>query len=147
MAGTAIDMDEMDDIRGTVGDRADLGDLADLLGQLLTIEHAGWRSLCDGAAADFYGELMTDDGVMVLANGQIMDRDDVVHALRDAAPWSAYDIDAPRAVRAGPEATALVYVGTGRRDEADPFVGAMSSVYRLVDGRWRLALYQQSPRA
>ena len=48
--------------------------------ELLDLEHAGWRSLCDGSGSQFFGELMTEDGVMVLANGTVMNRDDVVNA-------------------------------------------------------------------
>ena len=42
--------------------------------ELLDLEHAGWRSLCDGTGDRFYGSLMTDDAVMVLANGMVLDR-------------------------------------------------------------------------
>ncbi|WP_393916544.1 hypothetical protein [Halostreptopolyspora alba] len=37
----------------------------------LELEHRGWRPLCDGTGADFYGSLMTEDGVMVLAHGAL----------------------------------------------------------------------------
>jgi hypothetical protein len=47
----------------------------------------------------------------------------------------------------GDDAAALVYVGTARREDGDPFVGAMTSVYQRVGGEWRLALYQQTPVA
>ena len=39
------------------------------------IEHDGWDALCRGTGADFYGTLMTDDAVMVLVNGAVLDRD------------------------------------------------------------------------
>ena len=45
---------------------------------LIDLESRGWDSLCDGTGADFYGQLMTDDGVMVLGNGAAMDRDEVL---------------------------------------------------------------------
>jgi hypothetical protein len=120
--------------------------LDELMMHLLSLEHAGWRSLCDGTASDFYGELMTDDALMVLANGDVMTHDDVVRALDGAPTWTGYSIDAPRLVHVGPDTAALVYVGSGRRDGSPPFVGAMSSVYRHEDGRWRLTLYQQTAR-
>jgi len=116
--------------------------------ELVDLERAGWDSLCDGTGSDFYGKLMTDEALMVLANGEIMTRDDVVTALRDAPPWASYDLDDVRIVPLGADAAALVYVGTGHRDGASaPFVGAMSSVYVRLDGSWRLALYQQTRRA
>jgi hypothetical protein len=45
----------------------------------------------------------------------------------------------------GDDAAALVYLGTARREDGEPFVGAMASVYQRVGGEWRLALYQQTP--
>jgi hypothetical protein len=115
--------------------------------ELLDMEHAGWASLCNGTASDFYGDLMADDGVMVLANGTVMNRDEVVHALRNAPPWAAYDIDDVRLVPLGANSTAIVYLGTGHRGgEEPPFVGVMTSVYVERDGNWKLALYQQTPK-
>ncbi len=113
---------------------------------LLDLERRGWDSLCDSTGARYYGDLMTDDGIMVLADGSVMDRDAVVASLEHAPPWQSYDIEDVRFVDAGGEAAAIVYVGTGYRDGDQPaFVGIMSSVYVRQDGRWRLALYQQTP--
>ncbi len=88
---------------------------------------------------------MIPEGVMVLANGQVMTRDEVVEALAQAPPWASFEIDDVRVVPIGAEAASLVYVGTARRDDGDPFVGAMSSTYVRRDGTWKLALYQQTP--
>jgi hypothetical protein len=116
--------------------------------ELLEIERKGWDSLCDGSGANFYGRVMTDDALMVLANGMVMDRGQVVDALGQSPPWSSYAIDDVRLVELGADAAALVYVGTARRNgEGEPFVGAMSSVYRRIGDEWRLALYQQTPVA
>ena len=112
---------------------------------LLDLERSGWDSLCAATGGDFYGSIMTDDAVMVLANGQVMTRDDVVAALSDAPAWESYEIEDPRVVPVGDSSAALVYQGTGRRNGSPPFVGAMTSVYvRKRDG-WKLALYQQTP--
>src|SRR5829696_9249283 len=114
--------------------------------ELLEMEHAGWASLCNGTASDFYGDVMTDDAVMVLANGTVMTRSDVVDALRDAPPWAAYEIDDVRFIPLGQGSTAVVYLGTGHRGgDEPPFVGVMTSVYVERDGDWKLALYQQTP--
>jgi len=114
---------------------------------VLELEHAGWASLCDGTGSEFFGELMTDDAVMVLANGTVMTRNDVVEALRQAPAWAGYEIDDVRLVQIGEGSTAVVYVGTGRRnDDEPPFVGVMTSVYVRRDGDWKLALYQQTPK-
>jgi len=113
---------------------------------LLDLERRGWDSLCDSSGSQFYGDLMTDDGVMVLANGAVMNRDAVVASLEHAPPWQSYDIDDVRLIEAGSDAAGLVYVGTGYRDGDQPaFVGVMSSFYVRQGGRRRLALYQQTP--
>jgi len=115
--------------------------------ELLDMEHAGWASLCNGTASEFYGDAMTDDAVMVLANGTVMTRDEVIQALRNAPPWAAYEIDDVRFVSVGANSTAVVYLGTGHRGEEEPsFVGVMTSVYVERDGHWKLALYQQTPK-
>ncbi|HEY9266409.1 MAG TPA: nuclear transport factor 2 family protein [Mycobacterium sp.] len=112
--------------------------------ELLELEHAGWKSLCDGTGDEFYGAIMTSDSLMVLANGMVMDRDAVTAALGQSPPWARYEIEDARLIDIGPDTAALVYTGKGWRDDGDPFVGAMSSVYHRTGDGWKLALYQQS---
>ncbi|MGN6203927.1 nuclear transport factor 2 family protein [Humibacter sp.] len=118
----------------------------DLLQTLLDLERAGWDSLCESRGDAFYGRIMTDDAVMVLANGEVMDRDAVVASLGQAPPWSTYELADVRLMRVGIDGAALVYRGTARREPSGPaFTALMSSVYLRRDGEWRLALYQQTP--
>lgn len=115
------------------------------LESLLDMERRGWDSLTDRRGGDFYGRLMTPDAVMVLVNGMVLDRDGVVQSLNDSPPWSSYELSDERVVGVGAEAAALVYTASARRDdEPEAFVALMSSVYRVVDGELRLALYQQT---
>lgn len=114
--------------------------------EVLEIEHAGWRALCDGSGGEFYGSLMTDEAKMILANGSVMDRGQVVDALSQAPPWDSYAIDAPSTIRLGDDAVALTYTGTGVRGE-QRFVGVMTSVYVRSGRDWKLAVYQQTPQA
>lgn len=117
----------------------------DLQAALVALERRGWDSLCDSTGDAFYGQVMTEDAVMVLANGEIMDRDTVVAALGQAPPWRTYDITDIRLVHAGPGSAALVYRGTAYREADEPaFIGLMSSVYVWRNDEWRLALYQQT---
>jgi ketosteroid isomerase-like protein len=119
-----------------------------VIDELLELEHAGWKSLCERRGDKFYGSLMTDDAVMVLANGMVMDRATVTSALGESPPWARYEITEVRLVEIADDAAALVYTGSGWRDGADePFVGAMSSVYRRTADGWKLALYQQSAKS
>lgn len=114
--------------------------------ELLELEHQGWQSLCDSTGAEFYGSVMTDDGVMVLAHGAVLDREAVVASLGDAPPWRTYEIADERLVELGDRDAILVYTGRAYRDDDEPaFVALMSSVYTRRDDGWKLALYQQTP--
>jgi hypothetical protein len=117
----------------------------DVLDTLLDLERRGWAALCDGTAAGFYAEVMAADGLMVLANGAVMDRGTVVAALGGSPPWSDWDMADVRLVPAGPDAAALVYRARARREGAPEFTGAMTSLYVRSGGGWRLALYTQTP--
>lgn len=117
-----------------------------MLDELLDLEHQGWKSLCDGTGADFYGRTMTGDGVMVLAHGQVFDRQTVIDSLSAAPPWRTYDIADERLISLGEDHAILVYTGRAYRDEGEAaLVALMSSVYSRSGGTWRLALYQQTP--
>ncbi|MFC9994818.1 nuclear transport factor 2 family protein [Nocardia sp. NPDC127526] len=117
-----------------------------LLKELLELEHAGWDSLCDNTGADFYAALMTDDALMILANGTVMNRATVTASLREAPPWLTYEITDQKLVHAGPNTAILVYTATAHRaDHEPPFRALMSSVYVRTNNRWSLALYQQTP--
>lgn len=123
----------------------DMVDTDDVLREILELEHAGWRSLCDGTGHEFYGRMMTEEACMVLAGGTVMSRDTVTNALRDAPPWDGYEIDDASVSMLHGGAALLRYTGTGRRDDADDFTAIMSSVYVRVERGWRLASYQQTP--
>lgn len=117
-----------------------------MLDELLDLEHQGWKSLCTSTGAEFYGRIMTSDGVMVLAHGQVFDRQGVVDSLNEAPPWRTYDITDERLISLDEDRAILVYTGRAYRDENEPaFIALMSSVYTRHDGNWRLALYQQTP--
>jgi uncharacterized protein DUF4440 len=118
----------------------------DLRETLLDIERRGWDSLCAGMGGDFYGDLMTAEAVMVLANGAVMNRDAVVRSLEQAPPWRTYEISDARVIPCSRDSATLVYVGTAYRESDEPaFVGVMSSVYLREGDEWHLALYQQTP--
>ena len=115
---------------------------------LLDIERRGWDSLRSGTGAAFYGDVMTDDAVMVMANGAVMHRSDVVTALRDAPAWAKFELGDAEVVPVGDRAAAVVYRATAYRSaDEPPFECVMSSVYVADGDDWRLALYQQTPAA
>ncbi|AQQ14909.1 hypothetical protein CGLAU_04675 [Corynebacterium glaucum] len=119
--------------------------MADLtLESLLELERMGWDALCESRGGAFYGELMLDDGLMVLVNGFVLTRDAVVESLNGAPAWASYELSDERLVPMGTNAAALVYRAVARRDGEEPFEAIMTSVYHHVDGKPRLAVYQQT---
>lgn len=111
---------------------------------ILALEQQGWESLCRGNGAGFYGQLMTDDAVMVLAHGLVLDRSAVIASLDDAPTWDRYEISDARLVQVNDDAVILVYTGRASRADEPPFHAVMSSVYARSSGLWRLTLYQQT---
>lgn len=125
-------------------DSTDATDRIDLqLDQLLELEHAGWRSLCAATGGAHYGPLMTDDAVMVLVNGMVLDREQVIASLDQSPPWDDYEIAEPRRIALGDDSAALVYRATAHRG-TDTFTALMTSTYRIIDDAPRLAVYQQT---
>lgn len=111
---------------------------------LLALERRGWDPLCDGTGGEVYGALMTPEARMVLVDGSVLDRDAVAASLDGAPTWSSYEIAEPHVIPLGADAAALVYSATARRGDEPPFTALMTSVYRVVDGSPRLALYTQT---
>jgi Domain of unknown function (DUF4440) len=112
---------------------------------LVEIEHEGWQALCTGgdAGADLFAGLMAPGAVMVMADGSILGRDDVVSALRDATPWDTYTIEEPSVVPISADVHAVVYVATGRRGDV-AFRGVLTSTYVNTSDGWLLAFHQQT---
>lgn len=114
---------------------------------LVELEHEGWQALCTGggAGADFYAGIMAPGAVMLMANGMILQRDDVVAALRDSPPWDTYTIEEPSVVPVTEDVHTLVYAATGRRGDTE-FRGVMASTYVHTSDGWLLAFHQQTAR-
>ncbi|MCG7422562.1 nuclear transport factor 2 family protein [Micrococcus sp. ACRRV] len=114
------------------------------MNHLRDLERAGWDALCRSEGADFYGNLMPDDGVMILVNGAVLDRDAVMASLNAAPAWDNYELTDERLIPAGPSAATLVYRAKAHRGEEPPFEAIMSSTYTNVDGSTQLTVYQQT---
>lgn len=112
--------------------------------RLMNLERQGWNSLTRSEGGDFYGRLMTDDAVMILVNGMVLDRAMIAASLNDSPPWDSFELTGERLVPVSDDVAALVYRATASRAGEEPFVALMTSVYRRVDGAPRLALYQQT---
>lgn len=114
------------------------------LDTLMSLERQGWDALCSSSGGSFYGDLMSEDAVMVLVNGAVLDRDAVVASLDETPAWDSYELTGPRLVPITADSAALVYRAVARRGDEPPFEALMASVYARVDDGVRLALYQQT---
>ena len=68
----------------------------------------GWDAPCDSEDASFYGDLMTERGVMVLMNGMVLDRERSWHR-SDAPALDGHELSEPTCVPAGADAATLVH--------------------------------------
>jgi uncharacterized protein (TIGR02246 family) len=107
------------------------------------LERSGWAALSGPNGAEFYDDVMADDGLMVFS-GLTLDRRGAVRAIAAERPWSRHTLDDLRVV--GDELTAVIaYRAVAQRAGEEEYRARMSSVYVRRDGRWRLLLHQQPP--
>jgi hypothetical protein len=106
---------------------------------ILELEARFWEAAGD---PDFYRANLADHAVMVFPVG-VLTKDDVVAAVTAAAPWIEYTIEHPLLVPLAEDVCSLTYTTVARRDTE--YRAAVTSVYLRVDGRWLLALHQQTP--
>ncbi len=119
--------------------------MSDLLTELLSLERQGAQALTSGRAAGFYGELLTDNALMVVP-GFIVDKAIFVQTADSEASWTSFTVEDPRVTSLTSDAAILTYRGRGQRTGQPDYVAWMSSVYVKRDGRWRLAHHQQTPQ-
>lgn len=115
------------------------------LDTLLQLEKEGWKSLTKSTGADFYGEIMTKDALMILVNGMILDYEAISTSLNASEPWDTYEIKQPKLLSISADTATLIYsANASRENESEPFQAIMASTYTLVEGEIKLALYQQT---
>ncbi len=114
--------------------------------ELIGLERAGWEALSAGgdAAASFYQDVLASKVLMLLPGGlRLDDREEVINSMR-GAPWDSFDLSDEQVLRLGREGAVLVYRASARRGGQE-YQALVNSTYVLEDGRWRLALHQQTP--
>jgi hypothetical protein len=114
----------------------------DLPARLLHEEHEGWRAILAGHGGEHYARAMTRDALMVV-EGAVLGRDDVIAAFRGTDPWDEYELHEPAVIRLGEHAGVLVYRALARRGD-DRVDLRMSTTYLYEDGAWRVAAHQQT---
>ncbi len=120
-------------------------DRGDLLRLLVEMEEHGWRALSDGRGADFYDRCLTDDARMVFSFG-VLDRERSIESMRQAPPWSTFEIQNPQLVNLTDESAALIYEVTAQRAGQAPYAAWMTTVYVRQGSEWKVALHQQTPK-
>ena len=114
-----------------------------VLEELLQIDEA----LARGTGDDYRARL-TDDAVVLLPGMGMLDREACAAAVdSDPGPgWGRIAMTGARLVALGPDSAAIAYRFDGERS-GSRYVAVMASVYVRREGRWMLALHQQTPIA
>ena len=112
-----------------------------MLEELLQIDEA----LARGTGDDYRAGL-TDDAVVLLPGMGALDRETCAVAVdSDPGPgWGQIEMSDARLVTLGPDSAAIAYRFSGERG-GSRYVALMASVYVRREGRWLLALHQQTP--
>ena len=112
--------------------------------RLLELEEQGWQALSSVEPAEFCDDWLADDAVMIVP-GMVIDRATFLEAVAHEQPWASHCIEEPRVVQLTDDSAALVYRVKAEREGQTEFAGLLTSVYVKREGRWRLALHQQTP--
>jgi hypothetical protein len=112
-----------------------------LLEDLVELERGFWNATGD---PEYYREHMADEGLAVFSIG-VMGKDAAIASTSNAgmSEWTDIEISEPRLLELTPESAALVYQGSAKRD-GEPYSANSASVYVKRNGRWQMALHQQS---
>jgi hypothetical protein len=111
------------------------------------LEERGWQALAtEGAAPEFYREVLDDTVVMLLPGGLVLDDRAAIIEAMSGPPWSAYRIG--RLTERHPTAdTGLVtYEVVARRGDGPEYAALIGSLYVRRPAGWRLTFHQQAPR-
>lgn len=113
--------------------------------ELLRLERAGWEALSPGGdPVEHYRDVLASEVLMLLPGGMVLDdRDRVIDSMQ-GAPWDEYRLSDERVIHLGGDCAVVAYRARARRGGQD-YEALFNSTYRREDGRWRLALHQQTP--
>jgi hypothetical protein len=110
------------------------------------LERAGWQALSAGGdvATSFYGEVLAGRVLFLLPGGMVVDDRSKVIESMSGTPWDRFDLTDERVVELGRDAAVVAYRATAWRGGQE-YVALIASTYVREDGRWRLAVHQQTP--
>ena len=114
---------------------------------LVKLEEQGWQALSSkgDAAKKFYGSLLTDDAIMVLPDGMLIEGREKILESMGTQPWKSFQIEDPQVISLSENAGVFMYRVTAQREGSEPYVAFISSTYVLNNGMWKLILHQQTP--
>lgn len=112
---------------------------------LIDLEHDGWKALSSGPddARTFYDKVLSDDVLMLLPGGVVIDdRDEALRSMQ-GAPWTSFALSDERVLQLDAGAAVVAYRARATRDETS-YEALVNSTYVSRDGRWRLVVHQQT---
>ena len=112
--------------------------------ELMALERAFWLG-----GAEVYEKDLAPQSLMVFpAPAGVLDRRKTIEAVAQAPRWKSAALSSTHVISPLPEVAILAYRVTADRGDGQPAYAALcSSTYVRVDGRWKLALHQQTPAA
>ena len=117
----------------------------DLRATLVEIEQAGWQALVDGTGRAHFRALVDDQVVVVLGPRFGVVTGEAALDQLSGEMWSWFRVRAPQVVAITDDVATITYRVIARRDFDAEHQAVVASTYRLVDGRWRLVVHQQTP--
>lgn len=135
-----------DGYQGASGDGDSAAGCAERLDEVVRLEVRGWEALSTGRveATAFYRDVLDDDVVMLLPGGLVLRGADAVLPTLGADPWRGFAIANPEVRSLSADVALLTYAVSAHRG-GPGYEALVTSVYVRRDGRWRLALHQQTP--
>ena len=111
---------------------------------LVDLERRGWDALSSSNGAEFYADVMSDDGLMVFP-GMVLTKQESIAVIREAPPWSSYRLEDVRVLPVGAHGAIVFYRAVANRAGRPTYDAMMTSVYVMRGATWKLVLHQQSP--
>ena len=109
--------------------------------EILDLERNFWAAAGDRA---FYEQHFAEDGRCVFAFG-IIDKRHTVESMAAASGWATVEFDDIAVIDLSTDTVAIVYSAAATRPSGEEYKAQVSSVYVRREGRWLLAVHQQTP--
>ena len=120
--------------------------LTELKDKLRELELEGWQAVAEYRACGFYSNRLTDDGLLVLPDGSVLDKwEAAVSALNGEETWTSYRIEDERMVLLSAGCAALTYTASAQIFEEPEYRAVVTSVFVRRGDDWLIALRQETP--